>query len=66
MAMNLNRLSARAVTAAKGPALLADGGGLYLRVSATGARSWVFIHRLGAKRSEIGLGSLSAEAFVIT
>lgn len=60
MAISLNRLSAKTVTAAKGPNLLADGGGLYLRVSATGAKSWVFIHRIGAKRSEIGLGSLSA------
>ncbi len=66
MALELNRLSARAVTAAKGPALLADGGGLYLRVAApkadgTGAaKSWVYIYRLGKKRTEIGLGSLTA------
>ena len=60
MAIKLNRLSVRAVAAAKGPALMADGGGLYLRVSTTDARSWVFIHRNGSKRSEIGLGSLTA------
>ncbi len=66
MALELNRLSAKAVTAAKGLALLADGGGLYLRVAASkadgsaGAKSWVFIYRLGTKRTEIGLGSLTA------
>lgn len=60
MAIQLNRLSAKAVTAAKGPDLIADGGGLYLRVSGTDAKSWVFIHRVGSKRSEIGLGSLTA------
>ena len=66
MAQKLNRLSARAVTAAKGPALLADGGGLYLRVAATGAKSWVFIANqknraiAKTKRTEIGLGSLTA------
>ena len=60
MAIKLNRLSAKAVSAAKGPALMADGGGLYLRVSKTTAKSWVFIHRTGSKRSEIGLGSLTA------
>ncbi len=60
MALQLCRLSARAVSGAKGPALLPDGGGLYLRVSPSGAKSWVFIHRVGAKRSEIGLGSLRA------
>ena len=60
MAIKLNRLSAKAVSAAKGPALMADGGGLYLRVSGTDAKSWVFIHRNGSKRSEIGLGGLKA------
>ena len=60
MAIKLNCLSARAVSAAKGPALMADGGGLYLRVSGTHAKSWVFIHRSGSKRSEIGLGSLAS------
>ena len=60
MAIKLNRLSARAVAAAKGPDLIADGGGLYLRVSGTGAKSWVFIHRVSTKRSEIGLGSLTS------
>lgn len=60
MAQKMNRLSAKAVTAAKGPALLADGGGLYLRVSTSAAKSWVFIYRKGVKRTEIGLGSLTA------
>ena len=60
MAIKLNRLSAKTVITAKGPALIADGGGLYLRVSSTSARSWVFINRVSKKRSEIGLGSLSA------
>ena len=60
MAIRLNRLSAMSVSAAKGPDLIADGGGLYLRVSGSGAKSWVFIHRVGSKRSEVGLGGLSA------
>ena len=51
VAKQLNRLSAKGVTAAKGPAMLADGGGLYLRASATGAKSWVFVYRKGAKRT---------------
>ena len=62
----LNRLSARAVATAIGPALLADGGGLYLRVGTTGAKSWVFIANQKnratgkTKRTEIGLGSLTS------
>lgn len=59
MSLRLHRLSARAVATAKGPALLSDGGGLYLRVSDKGAKSWVYIYRVGTKRSEIGLGSLT-------
>lgn len=35
-----------------------DGGGLYLHVSATGGKSWVFITKANGKRKEIGLGSL--------
>ena len=50
------KLSAVEVTKAKGPAVLHDGGGLYLRVSATGAKSWVFRFQLDGKRRDMGLG----------
>jgi integrase len=50
------KLSAIEVTKAKGPAVLHDGGGLYLRVSATGAKSWVFRFQLEGKRRDMGLG----------
>lgn len=50
------KLSAIEVTRAKGPAVLHDGGGLYLRVSATGAKSWVFRFQLDGKRRDMGLG----------
>ena len=50
------KLSAIEVTKAKGPAVLHDGGGLYLRVSATGAKSWVFRFQLDGKRRDMGLG----------
>src|SRR6266851_3186854 len=50
------KLSAIEVRQAKGPAVLHDGGGLYLRVSATGARSWVFRFQLDGKRRDMGLG----------
>jgi integrase len=36
----------------------ADGGGLYLRVNATGARSWIFRYMLDGKAREMGLGAL--------
>jgi integrase len=50
------KLSAVEVMKAKGPAVLHDGGGLYLRVSATGAKSWVFRFQLDGKRRDMGLG----------
>jgi len=50
------KLSAGEVTKAKGPAVLHDGGGLYLRVSATGSKSWVFRFQLDGKRRDMGLG----------
>jgi integrase len=50
------KLSAVAVAKAKGPAVLFDGGGLYLRVSGTGAKSWVFRYQLDGKRRDMGIG----------
>lgn len=35
----------------------ADGGGLYLQVSASGAKSWVFRFALHTQKREMGLGS---------
>src|SRR5437763_1732987 len=50
------KLSGFAVTKAKGPVVLHDGGGLYLRVSGTGAKSWVYRFQLDGKRRDMGLG----------
>jgi Arm DNA-binding domain len=50
------KLSAVEVSKTKGPAVLHDGGGLYLRVSVTGAKSWVFRFQLDGKRRDMGLG----------
>jgi integrase len=50
------KLSAVEVTKAKGPAVLHDGGGLYLRVSPTGSKAWVFRFQLDGKRRDMGLG----------
>jgi len=37
-----------------------DGGGLYLNVSATGSKSWVFLWKRDGKGREMGLGSYPA------
>lgn len=60
MARALNKLTARKVAALKDPGRHSDGGGLYLRITPAGARSWVFMAAVGGKRVEIGLGAESA------
>lgn len=37
----------------------ADGGGLYLTVSATGAKSWIYRYSSDGRRREMGLGSVT-------
>jgi integrase len=37
--------------------VLHDGGGLYLRVSASGAKSWVFRFQIAKQRRDMGLGA---------
>ena len=60
MSRALNRLTARKVASLKNPGRHADGGGLYLRITPKGARSWVFMTASDGKRAEIGLGAESA------
>jgi integrase len=58
MARARDRLTVKSVEALKTPGLHADGGGLYLNLKASGARSWVFIYQWEGKRREKGLGPL--------
>jgi integrase len=52
----IGKLSAVEVAKAKGPAVLHDGGGLYLRISPTSSKAWVFRFQLDGKRRDMGLG----------
>ncbi|MDR3461707.1 MAG: integrase arm-type DNA-binding domain-containing protein [Beijerinckiaceae bacterium] len=56
MAVQTKRLSARSVETIKKPGRHADGGNLYLSVTASGARSWVFFYVFKGKQREMGLG----------
>jgi len=58
MARTINRLSARAVSTANKPGLMADGGGLYLQVSPAGAKSWIYRFAMKGKTRDMGLGPL--------
>ena len=55
----MSKLTARRVATEKKPGLHGDGGGLYLHVSATGARSWILRTMVRGKRRDIGLGGVS-------
>lgn len=57
MARAIQRLSARAASNAK-PGMHADGGGLYLQVTATLARSWIFRFARDKRTHDMGLGPL--------
>ena len=59
MSRALHQLTARAVEAAKKPGRLADGGGLYLRITAAGTRTWVFRAVTAGKQAEVALGLTS-------
>jgi integrase len=56
MARAMSRLKAIQVSKASKPGMLADGGGLYLRISPSGAKSWVFRFRRDGKLHDMGLG----------
>jgi integrase len=51
-------LTARRVETEKRPGAFADGGGLYLEIAKSGAKSWVFRYQIGGRRRDMGLGSV--------
>jgi hypothetical protein len=60
MARQIGRLTALTVSRAKAAGMYADGGGLYLQVTAAGARTWIYRFTLQGRTRDMGLGSLSA------
>jgi integrase len=56
-----NRLSPMLVSKLKEPGYYADGQNLYLQVSASGSKSWIFRYRFDGRQKEMGLGSLNAK-----
>lgn len=57
MARTVEKLSALAVSKAKTPGYLGDGAGLYLQISKTGTKSWIFRFTFAGKQREMGLGA---------
>lgn len=57
MALTKNKLTDRTVRALKASGYHSDGDGLYLQISKTGAKSWIFRYRFGEGRRDMGLGA---------
>lgn len=58
MARMIERLTAAAVSRAKEPGYYPDGGGLYLQVSASATKSWIFRYSRAGRERQMGLGAL--------
>jgi integrase len=59
MARTANRLTALKVDKLKEPGMHADGGGLYLRVTAESTKNWVYRFMLNGRPRWMGLGPLA-------
>jgi integrase len=65
MGSNAKKLSAILVSKLSSPGHYGDGEGLWLQVSGSGSKSWVFRFTLSGKAREMGLGSLNAVSLAI-
>lgn len=65
MSRSLNRLTVRQVSTLKDTGRHADGGGLYLRITRSGSKSWVYMTTSNGKRTEIGLGPASTVSLAV-
>ncbi len=59
MAKTIDKLSYRKVSALNKPGLYGDGAGLWLKVTATGSKSWIFRYTRNGKATDIGLGAVT-------
>jgi integrase len=62
MARTVQKLTALAVAKTRKPGYYSDGGGLYLQVSKSGTKSWIFRYSRARKERQMGLGSLHTVA----
>lgn len=58
MARDIGKLSAVGVRNQTKPGLHGDGGGLYLQVTESGSKTWIYRFMLAGRRRDMGLGAL--------
>lgn len=59
MATSLCKLSAKQVENLKAPGRYSDGGNLYLLITPSGAKRWLFLYRWRGRLREMGLGGVT-------
>jgi integrase len=59
MARSIHHLTDRGTKGKLARGLYGDGGGLYLQVSSTGSKSWLFRFKMAGRVRDMGLGSLT-------
>jgi Arm DNA-binding domain len=64
MARSHCRLTALSITRKKAAGYYADSDGLYLQVTSSGAKSWLYRFMLTGRRREMGLGALCEVSLV--
>jgi integrase len=57
--INMSKLTAKKIQGKLKPGMHNDGAGLYLRVTSTGAKSWILRCRVHGMKRDIGLGGIS-------
>lgn len=65
MSGRVNHLSAVLIKSLSQPGYYDDGTGLYLQVSVSGSKSWIFRFSMAGKRREMGLGPLHTVSLAI-
>jgi integrase len=65
MAHQIKKLSAKLIANLSSPGYYGDGEGLWLQISPSGSKSWIFRFTIARKAREMGLGSLNAVSLSI-
>jgi integrase len=60
MPKTVNKLTAKYIEHKKEPGWYPDGNGLYLQISSTGSKSWVYRYQIKGKERRHGLGSFNS------
>lgn len=64
MPITLNKLSQKTIINLSRPGYYGDGGGLWLQVAPTGAKTWIFRYTRNGKTTEMGLGGLTSRSLL--